>query len=156
TSKGGVTMPSLTLESRRSRWLSEPEPLPSALRRYVRALVVSPRLEVRQPLLRTLESLAMDVVVCATRSEAEEVLSRQAIDVIFCDDRLPEGSYVDLISARGSESAPRLIVATRTGEWDLYLEALAKGAFDVIRCPWHPTDVELAVIRALRENRPLA
>jgi DNA-binding NtrC family response regulator len=149
-------MPSLTVETRPSQWMSEAEPLPSALHRYVRALVVSPRLEVRQPLMRTLETLAMDVIACATRSEAEEVLSRQTVDLIFCDDRLPEGSYADLISTRSGQAGPRVIVATRTGEWDLYLEALSKGAFDVVRCPWHSTDIELAVIRALRETKPLA
>jgi len=133
-------------------WTVSREPLSPVVRSHVRALVVSPRLEVRQPLIRTLESLAMDVTACATCHDAEEVLATRSIDLVFCDDRLPEGSYADLIRAVG----PRVIVVTRTGDWDLYLEALSKGAFDVIRCPWHPTDVELTVIRALRESGPLA
>jgi len=29
---------------------------------------------------------------------------------------------------------------------------MTKGAFDVIRAPWYATDVEMAVLRALREE----
>ena len=149
-------MPALTTETRSFGWTSSPESFTAVTCRYVRVLVISPRLEVRQPLLRTLESLSTDVFACSTRTEAAEVLVKQAFDLVFCDDRLSDGSYADLISSRGSELRPLLIVATRTGEWDLYLEALAKGAFDVVRSPWHQTDIELTVIRALRESGRLA
>jgi len=124
------------------------------LQRQVRALIVSPLMEIRRPLLRTLEALSADVIVCSTRTQAEEVLSGQAVDVIFCDEHLPDGSYGDLLHAQHCErKVQRVVVATRTGEWDLYFEAVGKGAFDVIRSPWHPTDVEMALIRALREER---
>lgn len=121
--------------------------------RKVRALVVSPHLEVRRPLLRTLEALSADVTVCSTREQAEDVLSRQAFEIVFCDDHLPDGSYSDLIRCGQYEHRiPRIAVTTRTGEWELYFEAIGKGAFDVLRSPWYATDVEMAVIRALREE----
>jgi two-component system response regulator PilR (NtrC family) len=121
--------------------------------RYVRALLVSAGLEVRKPLLQVLESFSTDVVCCSTVAQAEEVLSRQAFEVVFCDEHLPDGSYADLIHPQHYEHrVPRVIVATRVGEWELYLEALRRGAFDVVRAPWHPTDVEMTVIRALREE----
>lgn len=141
-----------------------PQPLPHAgltnptqaipmLERYVRALLVSARLEVRKPLLQVLESFSTDVVCCSTVAQAEEVLSGQVFEVVFCDEHLPDGSYADLIHPDHCEHrVPRVIVATRVGEWELYLEALRKGAFDVVRAPWHPTDVEMTVIRALREE----
>jgi len=121
--------------------------------RQVRALIVSPHMEVRRPLVRTLEALTADVIVCSTRVQAEEVLSAQAVEIVFCDEHLPDGSYCDLIH-RGhcDHRIPRVVVTTRTGEWELYFEAMTKGAFDFIRSPWHATDVELAVIRALREE----
>jgi DNA-binding NtrC family response regulator len=112
-------------------------------------------MEVRRSLLRTLEALSTDVVVCVTRAQAEEVLSTQTVEIVFCDEHLPDGSYCDLI--RCGHRIPRVVVTTRTGEWELYFEAVTKGAFDVIRSPWYATDVELAVIRALREeDRPAA
>ena len=97
--------------------------------RYVRVLIVSPNMEVRRSLLRTLEALA------------------------FCDEHLPDGSYCDLIHrSQCDHRIPRVVVTTRTGEWELYFQAVTKGAFDVIRSPSYATDVVLAVIRALREE----
>jgi DNA-binding NtrC family response regulator len=121
--------------------------------RSVRALIVSPQLEVRQHLLRALEALEADATVCSSRRQAEEVLARQAFEIVFCDELLTDGSYTELIHPNHYDGRiPRVVVTTRTGEWDLYFAALAKGAFDVIRSPWHTLDVEWTLIRALREE----
>jgi len=45
---------------------------------------------------------------------------------------------------------------TRTGDWHLYFDAIGKGALDVIRCPRCATDIELIIIRAIRENQQVA
>jgi DNA-binding NtrC family response regulator len=133
--------------------LSSPAQTIPILQRYVRALLVTSRLEVRKPLLQILESFSTDVICCSTLAQAEEVLERQSFEVVFCDECLPDGSYSDLIHPNHFErKIPRVIVATRVGEWELYLEALRKGAFDVVRSPWHATDVEMTVIRALRDE----
>jgi DNA-binding NtrC family response regulator len=133
--------------------LASPTQAMPILQRHVRALLVSPRLEVRKPLLQVLEGFSTDVICCSTAAQAEEVLGRQSFEVVFCDEHLAQGSYADLIhSAHFERRIPRVIVVTRVGEWDLYLEALRKGAFDVMRAPWHPTDVEMTVIRALHEE----
>jgi len=126
--------------------------------RHIRVLIVSPNMEVRRSLLRTLEALSTDVVVCVTRAQAEEVLSTQTVEIVFCDEHLPDGSYCDLIRpSHCGHRTPHVVVTTRTGEWELYFQAMTKGAFDVIRSPWYATDVELAVIRALREaDQPVA
>jgi DNA-binding NtrC family response regulator len=144
-------MPSLRTVSRPSPVLaSQTTTVP--LQR-LRALLVSPDMEVRSPLLRTLEALSADVIVCSTRAQGEEVLSTQTVEIVFCDEHLPDGSYCDLIHSFDSDHGiPRVVVTTRTGEWELYFEATTKGAFDVIRSPWYATDVEMAVIRALREQ----
>ena len=124
------------------------------VRPQIRALVVSGDLEIRKPLLRTLESLKVDVVSCGRRLQAQEALSKSSFNVVFCDEHLPDGSYLDLI--RGDDwgnKIPRVVVTTRNGDWDLYFQALAKGAFDVIRCPCYATDVEMMLIRVLREDQ---
>ena len=139
--------------------VTRPQPLRANLapavtkQSQIHALVVSFELEIRKPLLRTLESLKADVVVCSRVEQAEEVLGRDPIDVVFCDEHLPDGSYVNLLEANhGHNKIPRLVVTTRQGDWNLYFEAVAKGAFDVIRCPCQPTDVEMTLIRVLREG----
>ncbi len=145
-------MPSLSSQTRPSSVFANQTNGNAVPLQCVRALIVSPHMEVRGRLLRTLEALSADVIVCSTRAQAEEVLSRQAVEIVFCDEHLPDGSYCDLIHSSGpTHVIPRVVVTTRTGEWELYFEAMTKGAFDVIRSPWYATDVELAVIRALRE-----
>jgi DNA-binding NtrC family response regulator len=121
--------------------------------RHVRALVVSSQLEVSKPLLQTLESLRIDTIVCGGLVQAEEVLSKQTVDVVFCDDYLPDGSYSDLVRPEHwGDRVPRVVVTTRTGDWDLYFDALGKGAFDVIQCPCYAKDVEMTIVRVLREE----
>ena len=150
-------MSSLSVDVRPQSVLKNPVQESATLQRHVRALVVSPNIELRRPLLRTLEALSTDVIVCSTRTQAEEVLSRQTVDVVFCDDHLPDGSYEELIHSNHCDNRiPRVVVTTRTGEWDLYFAAVRKGAFDVIRSPWYAADVEMAIIRALREEGQLA
>jgi DNA-binding NtrC family response regulator len=124
------------------------------IQRNVRfGLIVSPQLEVCQVLIRTLDRLSTDVICCSTRTQAEEVLARQEVDLVFCDEYLPDGSYSDLIhSNHWNHKIPRVVVATRHGDWDLYFEAMRKGALDITRSPRHATDVEMILIRALREG----
>jgi len=108
---------------------------------------------VRKPLIRVLESLSADLISCSSKAQADEVLAKQSFDAVFCDEYLPDGNYADLIHADHFENRiPRVIVATRVGEWELYFEAIRKGAFDVVRAPWYATDVEMTVIRALHEE----
>jgi DNA-binding NtrC family response regulator len=129
------------------------KPQDTPTQRQVRVLVASPQLEVRQVLIRTLDRLSADAISCSTRSQAEEVLARQEVDLVFCDEHLPDGSYSDLIHTnQWNHKIPRIVVATRHAEWDFYFEALRKGAFDITRSPWHATDVEIVLIRALRDE----
>src|SRR5262245_38513826 len=98
------------------------------LQRLVRSLVVSSHLEGRRSLVGALEALGVDVTVCANRSQAEEVLSKQCFEIVFCDEHLPDGSYSDLVQPHGCDHRiPRLVVTTRCGDWELYFAALAKG-----------------------------
>lgn len=143
-------MPSLAMQSKPVRASLAPN---VPMRSQLRSLVVSPELETRKPLLRALESLKVDVVVCGRREQAEDALSRASFDIVFCDEHLPDGSYADLIQGEHwDEKAPRVIVTTTHGDWDLYFQALTKGAFDVIRCPYYATDIEMALIRVLRDG----
>jgi DNA-binding NtrC family response regulator len=74
--------------------------------------------------------------------------------LVFCDDYLVDGSYPQLLSSfRKSGEVGRFIVTTSEGEWEDYLDATRLGAFDMIRWPLQPTDVELIVIRAMHNDR---
>jgi two-component system C4-dicarboxylate transport response regulator DctD len=146
-------MAQLATNIRMSGRFLHPMPEHLVVARHVRALVVSSELEVRKPLLRSLQWLQVDAIVCADLREAEEALAEHCVDVVFCDDRLPDGSYSDLLGpSRSRSKALRIVVTTRTGDWELYFEALGKGAFDVIQSPCYPTHVEMTITRVLREE----
>jgi DNA-binding NtrC family response regulator len=117
-------------------------------------LVVSADLESRRSVCKILEALYVHVIACSTLGQARQVLSLQRPNLIFCDERLPDGGYVDLLGSKDPDRIPPpTVVLTRDGDWGLYMDATRRGAFDVIRSPWCPTDIELSLIRGAREER---
>jgi DNA-binding NtrC family response regulator len=116
-------------------------------------LIVSASIENRKALLRILDGLPVDAFTAATVEQAREVLSRHSIDVIFCEESLPDGSYRQFLEpATAKSKRKRLVVMLRTGEWDEYLEAMRLGVTDVLRCPLEPIEVELVLIGVARDR----
>jgi DNA-binding NtrC family response regulator len=115
-------------------------------------LVACTDLTKRSALVHMLEGLSVNVFSCSTLNQTGELLSRQKIELVFCDESLSDGSFRDLLRASHAwMGKPRIVVLFSIGEWAEYLEALQLGVFEVISTPVHPTDVELAVIRAIRD-----
>ena len=123
------------------------------MRPTLHLLIVSSRLENKKALLNVVQGLPVDVHTSPTIEHAWEVLMGQPIDVIFCDERLPDGSYPDFLSAVRSEHPTTRFVVLLTSEddWQDFLQAIRLGASDVLRGSYQPTDVELALMRAGRE-----
>jgi CheY-like chemotaxis protein len=97
-----------------------------------------------------LDRLSSNVFSCSTLAQAEELIFRQTIHLVFCDEHLPDGTYRDLLRLiRSRQRTIPVVVISRVGEWKEYLEATQLGAFDVIPFPLRPTDVEFTVIRAM-------
>jgi len=120
-------------------------------------LIVSTSPEDQKALMRVLDNLSANVIACSTVRQAEEVLSQRTIGLIFCDKRLPDGTYRELLAIRqAGKKMPRVVVTTRVGGWEDYTEATELGAFDVIPCPLQPTNVEFAVMRAMRNEEAKA
>lgn len=116
-------------------------------------LVVSTRLENRRALLRVLDELPVLVFSAATVEHAREVLATHSIGLVFCEENLEDGSYKDLLkSVRLTRPETHFVLMLCTGEWVEYLEGLSLGAWDVLRCPLQPTDVELVLLRSARQQ----
>jgi DNA-binding NtrC family response regulator len=99
-----------------------------------------------------LENLGVNTFTTSSLAEAYEVLERQPVALVFCDESLQDGSYRNMLqTVRTRSKSPHIVVTSRTGEWPEYLEAVKLGAFDLIQYPYLPTDVELNVIRAMRD-----
>lgn len=116
-------------------------------------LVASSELENRRALADILRKEGYDTICVSRASECKEALDAQNISLVFCDRRLSDGSYRDVLSAaRLAKQRVRTIVTSRLADWDEYLEALHQGAFDLIASPCQPTDVLWALIQARRED----
>jgi DNA-binding NtrC family response regulator len=115
-------------------------------------LIVSNRLANHRALMAILDTLPVRGVASCTLVQAQEVLARQAIDIVFCDDVLPDGTYRDLLSML-SITKPCVVVTAHTSEPESHHEALVQGAFEVLRYPPESTHVELIVVRAARHLR---
>jgi two-component system response regulator PilR (NtrC family) len=114
-------------------------------------LIVSCRPENRKTLTRVFDGLPIESYSAPSIQEARAALRSRGFSVIFCEERLGDGSYLELLhDVRSSAEAPPFIVMLCTGEWEEYLEALRLGAEEVLRCPLQPTDVDLALIHAMR------
>jgi DNA-binding NtrC family response regulator len=117
-------------------------------------LLIVSGLENRRTLSRIFSGLPVNVFHAATIGQARELLSRQEVGVVFCEERLPDGTLGDLLKAQFAKPRmTRWVVLLATGESGRYLDALRLGAADAIRCPLQPTDVEMALIRATRNQQ---
>ena len=117
-------------------------------------LLISGNFESRRMICKVLEALSVHVVSCSTLSQARHALLLQRPNLIFCDERLSDGVYDDILNlAPEGQISPPVVVLTRTGEWEFYMDATRRGAFDVIRSPWCPTDIALSLIRAARGEK---
>ena len=92
--------------------------------------------------------------MCVSKiSECEEILADHKVTLIFCERRLTDGTYRDLLAAvRHAKNRVRVVVTSRLADWDEYLEALHHGAFDLIALPCRATDVMWAISQARRED----
>lgn len=117
-------------------------------------LVASGNFEHRRSLIRILEELPLNVISVSTFQQAEEVLSRQHISLLFSDQRLPDGSYKEFMSHTDS-SGQNLRVVLTTEESDPVdpKEVAGCGVLGTLKYPFHATDVELQIIRAAHEEQ---
>lgn len=117
-------------------------------------VVLSSDLQDRRHLEHILVEQGEDPLCLSTLRECYEVLTTKKVGLVFCDPRLSDGSCYDLLSTfRPTDKKPRVVVTSRSADWEEFKEAIHWGAFDVIASPCRPTDVEWMLIQARRDER---
>jgi DNA-binding NtrC family response regulator len=120
-------------------------------------LIVSSELENRRALKEILCKEGYETTCASNVSECQQALQTQNVSLIFCDRRLSDGNYRDVVaSTRASRQHARVVITSRLADWDEYLDALHHGAFDLIASPCQPTDVLWAIVQARREDHERA
>ncbi|HKW31902.1 MAG TPA: hypothetical protein VJN92_02780 [Candidatus Acidoferrum sp.] len=93
-------------------------------------------------------------IYASTVGECQKVLANQNFDIVFCEPRLTDGTYRDILTlTRSRGQSVRLVVTSRLADWDEYLEALDNGAFDLISSPSPTADIVRVLNQALREDQ---
>ena len=103
------------------------------------------------------------VVVCAQgAASALDLIKREDFEVVLTDQRMPDGSGLDVIRAvREDDPTTSVIFLTAIGTLELAVESMRQGAFDFLTKPFDPEAVRASVRRAsertalLRENAAL-
>lgn len=97
-------------------------------------------------------------IYASTVGECEEAFAKQdakqEIDIVFCDRRLTDGTYRDILAmTRSWKPRVRLIVTSRLADWDEYLEAVHDGAYDLIASPIQTADIARVLNQADLEDQ---
>jgi DNA-binding NtrC family response regulator len=119
-------------------------------------LVVFPSDQHRILLLQAIVQAGMIPLLCESSEEAREAIKDDNIQVVVCEDRLPESALGAILKqSRGRLRPIPVIVASRTGEWEEFLTALRLGAFDYLVLPPRQDEVRRVLKFALAEgSRP--
>jgi DNA-binding NtrC family response regulator len=91
-------------------------------------------------------------VCCPRLSDARSFLPAQIFSAVFCSDSLPDGDFRTVI---GAVDPTPVIVFSRLADWDGYLEAVHRGAFDYTACPPDAAEIERILRFAISEPSPV-
>jgi DNA-binding NtrC family response regulator len=123
-------------------------------------IVLSSDVESRRQLKRILDAAGIDTICSSCISDCQEILASRDVDLIFCDSRLADGTYRDLLrTPKLAGRKIKVVLTSRLAGWEEFLEAARLGAFDMIAAPCVPTEVEWVVsqvVRVLRTGRQAA
>ena len=122
--------------------------------RHPYVLVVFPRNEDLGGLLKALVEVGKVPLISHTIEDAQDVMKHQHIQVIICEDHLPQTAVDALLKLAKHRRKPiPAIIASRTGEWHEFLRALRQGAFDYLVLPPKQEEVTRVLELAMAESR---
>jgi DNA-binding response OmpR family regulator len=113
-------------------------------------VVVADNLGVQQMLASALGRCGHTPIVTSSARDAEAILNRESIALIFCSDELPDGGIEDFV--RRASQPPRrvpIVMVSRLDDWSRYLHFLEMGAFDYVLYPPHGDEIDRVTRAAL-------
>jgi DNA-binding NtrC family response regulator len=107
-----------------------------------RILSVSTQTEDHTALERILDGLPVQISAVSSCREALEYLRNQPASVVFCDHRMKDGTWRDILNQvlGAAEPAP-VVVTSRLADEYLWAEVLNLGGWDVLAKPFHEQEV---------------
>jgi DNA-binding NtrC family response regulator len=119
-------------------------------------LVISSDSDNRRALTAVLQNQGWAPLQAERIDQCRDLFASNNICLTFCERRLSDGTYQDLLTiAHTTNRKVPTVVTSRLADWDEYLEALRHGAVDLIASPCNPNDVSSAIAQAQREDHDL-
>ena len=118
-----------------------------------RALLICPVHPARQQLVEVVRQTGTTHVVTASVREATTALLNGKYDVIISGRKLEDGNSDDLLrAAKAAQPGVPVVVVSRTGDWDEYVDAIERGAFDLLAADSPPSESARIISNALRSS----
>lgn len=109
----------------------------------IKAMLVMAR-ERRQRLVDTLECCGIDVMPVCDCDEAQRMFEGQpTVQVVLTDAILPDGDWRRVLEIAGQGRRKiEVVVCSRTGGPELWLDVLQQGGYDVLVEPYQREEIE--------------
>ncbi len=124
-----------------------------------RILIVDDESSMRRILASNLRQEQHQIWEAGGVEEARRALLANTFDVVFTDQKMPDGEGLTVLAAaREADSAVSVVLLTAVATIELAVESMRQGAFDFLTKPFQPEVVRAAARRAaehtqlLREN----
>jgi len=121
-----------------------------------RILIVDDEPNMRRILASNLRQDKHELCEAAGVEEARRLLSSDSFDVVFTDQRMPDGEGLSVLAAaRESDPALSVVFLTAVATIELAVESMRHGAFDFLTKPFQPEVVRATAQRASERTRLL-
>jgi DNA-binding NtrC family response regulator len=121
-----------------------------------RILIVDDEPHMRRILASALRQDRHEVAEAEGVRQARYNISADSYDVIFVDQRMPDGDGLEVLSAaREADPAISVVFLTAVATIELAVESMRAGAFDFLTKPFQPEVVRAAANRAAQSARLL-
>ena len=121
---------------------------------FIQVLVVGSDVENRTALVDILEECGLEPVIASKVKETGNILARRPAHVVFCEDNLSDGSFREILRlVKATRPEIQVVVSSKLGDVEEYIEAMNLGAFDFIAPPYRDTDVVSVVDSACDRYR---
>jgi DNA-binding NtrC family response regulator len=119
-------------------------------------VLVSPDLEVQQAFAGVLGLWGLAPIVASSVREAEEIVDRQPVSLVFYSDEFPEDTGMDGFIRRASRPSTKVpvVVVSRLDDWEHWVSFLRRGAFDYVLYPLSEVEIARVVKNALNLVQP--
>ena len=120
-------------------------------------LLVDDEQKIRRMLGQALRAEGHEVIEAASGREAQRVLGERSIDVLVCDNLMPDMTGLDivreLVGSTPEPERPQILMMTAHATIESAIEAMKLGALDYLQKPFEVDELLVVVRRALDHQR---